>query len=166
MLVNICTQLSHELAKLLISSEFPMYFVKQCNLKDIIRRDNASKFENFVSILGNITDDQSSCWFRDNYINHRFSQYPHHAARLNDLIKIDLQEALRAVSNERRRDLNNICCDDLERIAIDLQTTMARCFKIQSIGMHVEQLQSIDSRLTDFYYVLSFFALCVRVGTR
>ena len=126
-----------------------MYFVKQCNLNNLIHRDNASEFEYLVSILGNLTDEQLSSWFCDNYIRRCVSEYPHNVRSFDAISSVrDLQIVLTAVSKERQRGSNQILYSDFVSVVNSMEQMLAR-FKTQSARFIFEQLQSIDSRLTD-----------------
>jgi len=155
--VNICTQVLHELAKWLMSAEFPMYFVTQCNLLDVMQC-NANEIESFVRMLNNLTDDCLSWWFFNIYIRRYASQYPHIASSFDVISSsTDLQRVLTVVSNERQRGFNHILYADFEQVHFELQYVLWKLQLLPSIESRrliVEQLQSIDSRFIDFVYAL------------
>jgi len=118
--VNNCAQLLHELANCLLSAQFPMYFVTDCNLNHGIEHTNV--FEVYVAKLLDVTNESISFWFVDTYIRKFVSQYPHIASSLNDVRTLtDLQRVLTTVNRVRQHSLIECSFDDFDDIHARVQ---------------------------------------------
>jgi len=90
----------HKSAKWLLSAQFPMYFVTDCNLNNGIEYSNV--FEVSVAKLLDVIKESISFWFVDTYIVKFVSQYPLIASSLNDvrtLTNLQLQRVLTTVNS-------------------------------------------------------------------
>jgi hypothetical protein len=65
-LISMCTRVIQTMIRWLKSSEFPHYFVTDCNLCDSVRIELQKEHERFVSKLYHLTNQKLSEWFIEN----------------------------------------------------------------------------------------------------